>query len=106
MAHNAAGTAAGDSQLTHEANRDIPDCIELVTRRRMPSGAATRFIWLQSLVTGKFAVAAVNMFTEEGIPAPSWIDVEAHRQVAGTLQLNELHWHESAGAAMDAWVAR
>lgn len=79
MAHNAAGTAADDnSQLTLEANRDILDCIELVTWRRLPSGAATRFVCLQSLVTGKFAVAAVNMFTEEGIPAPSWIDVAAH----------------------------
>ena len=106
LAHNTAETAAGDdTQLTPEANRDALDCIELVTWRRLPSGAAARFVCLQSLVTGKFAVAAVNTFSDAGVPAPSWMDVEAHRQVAGALLLTELQWYESLGAAMDAWAA-
>lgn len=106
LAHNPTETAAGDdTQLTREANRDILDCIELVTWRRLPSGAAARFVCLQSLVTGEFAVAAVNMFSDAGVPAPSWMDAEAHRQVAGALLLTELQWYESVGAAMDAWAA-
>lgn len=106
LAHNPAETATGGkTQLTREANRDMLDCIELVAWRRLPSGAAARFVCLQSLVTGKFAVAAVNTFSDEGVPAPSWIDAEAHRQVAGALLLTELQWYESVGAAMDAWAA-
>lgn len=106
LVHNRAETAAeDDTQLTGEINGDIPDCFELVTWRRLPSGAAARFVCLQSLVTGKFAVAAVNTFSDEGVPASSWMNAEAHRQVVGALLLTELQWYESVGAAMDAWAA-
>lgn len=105
LAHNQAETAAcEDAQLTREAKRDILDCIELVTWRRLPSGAAARFVCLQYLETGEYAVAAVNTFSDAGVPAPSWIDSEAHRKVAGALLLTELQWYESVGAAMDAWA--
>ncbi len=86
-----------------ETPEGVLDCREIVTWRRLTSGAAVRYAGLQCEGTGRFVVAAASLFLEGAESLPRWIDSDTHRQVAHALQNGELHWYETVTQAMDAW---
>ena len=88
-----------------EAPVELQDCIEVVAWRRLHSGAAVRYVCLQSTSTGCFAVAAASLFSggQEGLPG--WVDGSTSRKIANALQLVELQWYSTLSEAMDAWDA-
>ena len=90
---------------TVEAPVSAMDCIEVVAWRRIPSGAAVRYVCLQSTHTAKYAVATASMFSGVLETLPTWIDGNANRQVANALQGSELDWYAIVSDAMDAWDA-
>ncbi len=81
------------------------DCIELVAWRRLQTGAAVRYVCLQSTSTGRFAVATASLFTEAMESLPTWVDGNTNRQIANALQLDDLQWYAAVSEAMDAWNA-
>ncbi|KEX95187.1 hypothetical protein HA62_29370 [Pseudomonas putida] len=94
----------GASPIVEALERAL-DCIEVVAWRRLTSGAAVRYTCLQRLSTGRFAVAAVSLFSGDAESLPRWIDSDTHRRVAYALQGSELHWFTTVSEAMDAWDA-
>ncbi|MCT9823217.1 hypothetical protein ACLIMJ_29615 [Pseudomonas veronii] len=106
-----ASKAAGGVEVEPEASPSVEtpvgamDCIEVVAWRRLPSGAAVRYVCLQSTSTGRFAVATASLFTEAIECLPTWVDGNANRQVANALQSGGLHWYATLSEAMDAWDA-
>ena len=66
VAENEVGQKAGPAA---EAFVELQDCIEVVAWRRLHSGAAVRYVCLQSTSTGCFAVAAASLFSggQEGL---------------------------------------
>ena len=88
-----------------EAPVELQDCIEVVAWRRLHSGAAVRYVCLQSTSTGRFAVATASLFTEAIECLPTWVDGNTNRQVANALQSGGLHWYATLSEAMDAWDA-
>lgn len=88
-----------------EAPVEPVDCIEVVAWRRLSSGAALRYVCLQSTSTGRFAVATASLFTEAIESLPTWVDGNTNRQVANALQSGGLHWYATLSEAMDAWDA-
>jgi hypothetical protein len=103
--------AVADLQMEQEARSTIKvpaetlDCIELVAWRRLPSGAAVRYVCLQSTSTGRYAVATASLFSGNTESLPPWVDANTNRQVASALQNPELHWFTTVSEAMDAWDA-
>lgn len=103
--------AAADAQVeqlvspTVEAQVSAMDCIEVVAWRRLPSGAAARYVCLQSTSTGRFVVATASLFTEAIESLPTWVDGNTNRQIANALQLGDLQWYATMSEAMDAWDA-
>ncbi|MDD2059187.1 hypothetical protein NPS58_17330 [Pseudomonas putida] len=81
------------------------DCMEVVTWRRLSSGAAVRYVCLQCTSTGRFAIATASLFTEAIESLPTWIDGNTIRQVANALQGGGLQWYATVSEAMDAWDA-
>ena len=88
-----------------EAPVELQDCIEVVAWRRLHSGAAVRYVCLQSTSTGCFAVAAASLFSGGQESLPGWVDGSTSRQIANALQLVELQWYSTLSEAMDAWDA-
>ncbi|PMU09921.1 MULTISPECIES: hypothetical protein [unclassified Pseudomonas] len=86
------------------ASVDGLDCIEVVAWRRLPSGAAVRYVSLQSTRTGRYAVATASLFSGGTESLPSWVDANTNRQVASAVQ-SELQWFTTVSEAMDAWDA-
>jgi hypothetical protein len=95
----------------HEASPivDAPqgalDCIEVVVWRRLTSGAAVRYICVQSTQTGRYSVATASLFSGALESLPSWVDGNINRQVANALQDGDLQWYLTVTEAMDAWDA-
>lgn len=92
------------AQEADPATEGLHDCIEVVAWRRLPSGAAVRYVCLQSTRTGRYSAAMACMFSGSLETLSTWIDGNANRQVASALQ-GELHWYASVNEAMDAWDA-
>ncbi|WP_406227541.1 hypothetical protein ACI7YU_22905 [Pseudomonas siliginis] len=90
---------------TVEAPVSAMDCIEVVAWRRLPSGAAVRYVCLQSTSTGGYSVAAANFFPGALESLPTWVGGNTSRQIANALQLGELQWYSTLSEAMDAWDA-
>ncbi|WP_407729143.1 hypothetical protein ACJJU9_17900 [Pseudomonas helleri] len=100
--------AVSATEVAKEAepsSEELQDSIEVVAWRRLPSGAAVRYVCLQSTHTGRYAVAMASMFSSALEPLPTWIDGNTNRQVANALQGSELHWYATVNKAMDAWDA-
>ncbi|NBA98127.1 hypothetical protein [Pseudomonas sp. R5(2019)] len=111
LVHNP-GTHSGPCQsvaaveVAQEADpsaEGLQDCIEVVAWRRLPSGAAVRYVCLQSTHTGRYSVAMASLFAGAIESLPTWVDGNTNRQVANALQGSELHWYATVGEAMDAW---
>lgn len=102
VAENEAGQKAAPAA---EGPVQLQDCIEVVTWRRLHSGAAVRYVCLQSTSTGRFAVATASVFTETIESLPTWVDCNTNRQIANALQLGDLQWYAAVSEAMDAWDA-
>ena len=90
---------------TVEAPVSAMDCIEVVAWRRLPSGAAVRYVCLQSTNTGSYSVATASLFAGAIESLPTWIDGNTNRQTANALQLGDLQWYPAVSVAMDAWDA-
>jgi len=111
MAHKPGVTQSstvGPGQVFQEGSdvaMNAQDCIEVVAWRRLPSGAAVRYVCLQSVVTGQFAVATAGLFTEGVESLPSWMEGNESRQVAAAIQRSDLRWFGCVGEAMNAWDA-
>ena len=88
-----------------EASVESQDCIEVVAWRRLPSGAAVRYVCFKSTSTGRFAVATAWLFSGSGQSLPAWMEANTDRQVANAIQSAELRWFATVGDAMDAWDA-
>lgn len=88
-----------------EAPEELQDCIEVVTWRRLHSGAAVRYVCLQSTSTGCFAVAAASLFSGGQESLSGWVDGSTSRKIANALQLVELQWYSTLSEALDAWDA-
>jgi hypothetical protein len=101
--------AAADVQVEQEASPAVEapvsamDCIEVVAWRRLPSGAAVRYVCLQSTSTGWYAVATTSLCSGDQESLPSWVDASVNREVARNLQNAELGWNKTVSGAMDAW---
>jgi len=93
------------AKSTVEASVDALDCIEVVAWRRLTSGAAVRYVCLQSTSTGRYVVATASLFSGLTESLPPWVDANTNRQVASALQNPELHWFTTVSEAMDAWDA-
>lgn len=102
---------ATDTEVDQEVNLHIEasvealHCIEIVAWRRLLTGAAVRYVCLQSTSTGRFAVATASLLSEGAESLPPWADVNITRQVASALQLVELRWFTTVSEAMNAWDA-
>ena len=94
-----------EASPTAEAPVVAMDSIEVVAWRRLSSGAAVRYVCLQSTSTGRFAVATANLLSGGTESFPPWVDANINRQVASALQLAELSWFTTVSEAMDAWDA-
>lgn len=90
---------------TGEVPADAFDCLEVVAWRRLPSGAAVRYVCLQSKRSGSYAVATAGLFSGGAESLPPWIDANANRNVANALRNSELQWFTTVSEAMDAWDA-
>lgn len=90
---------------TVEAPVSAMDCIEVVAWRRLQTGAAVRYVCLQSTNTGRYSVATASLFVVAIESLPTWVDVNTNRQIANALQLGELQWYSTLSEAMDAWDA-
>lgn len=106
--HSGPCKAVAAVEVAQEADpsaEELQDCIEVVAWRRLPSGAAVRYVCLQSTSTGRFAVATASLLSGGTESLPPRVDVNINRQVASALQSGELHWCATVGEAMDAWDA-
>lgn len=79
------------------------DCIEVVGWSRLPSGGAVRYVCVQSLVTGSYAIATASLFSGGTESLPPCVDDNTNRQVATALQSRQLRWFGSVSEAMNAW---
>lgn len=82
------------------------DCIEVVAWRLLTSGAAMRYVCLQSTSTSRYSVAMASLFSGDMDSLPPWIDVSVNKQFASYLQNADLHWYRTVSEAMDAWEAK
>jgi hypothetical protein len=94
-----------EASATVESPVGALDCIEVVGWRRLSSGAAVRYVCLQSTSTGEYAVATASLFSGDTDSLPPWVDANINRQVASALQDAELRWFTTVSEAMDAWDA-
>ncbi len=88
-----------------EASVGPMECMEVVAWRRLYSGAVVRYMCLQSIHTGMYAVATATMISKSSDSLSAWIDGDTTRQVACALQGGEFHWCLTISDAMDAWDA-
>ena len=85
-----------------EAPVSATDCIEMVTWRRLLSGAVVRYVCLKSTSTGGYSVATASMFSGAIESLPTWVDSNTNRQIANALQLGKFQWYATVSEAMDA----
>lgn len=88
-----------------EASVAPQHCIEVVAWRRLPGGAAVRYVCLQTTSTGRFAVATARLFSDGAESLPPWMEASKDRHVARAVQRGELHWVATVSEAIDAWDA-
>ncbi|MBK3505750.1 hypothetical protein [Pseudomonas sp. MF6747] len=111
VAPNTSFEMAEDVQVEQETSTAVEDamsamdCIEVVAWRRLLTGAAVRYVCLQSTNTGCYAVATASLFSGGQESLRGWFDGSANRKIANALQLGELHWYAAVSEAMDAWDA-
>ncbi|WP_431035424.1 hypothetical protein [Pseudomonas yamanorum] len=103
--------AAEDAHVEPSVSRTVAapvsamDYIEVVAWRSLQTGAAVRYVCLQSTSTGGYSVATASMFSGAIESLPTWVDGNTNRQIANALQLGEFQWYTTVSEAMDAWDA-
>lgn len=98
-------TAVGAAHEADPSAEGLQDFMEVVAWRRLPSGAAVRYVCLQSTYSARYAVATACIISEASEHLAAWIDGNTNRQVACALQGGELHWFVTITEAMEAWDA-
>lgn len=94
-----------EADTSAEATVELQDGIEVVAWRWLSSGAAVRYVCLQSTSTGRFAVATASLFTEATESLPTWVEANTARHVAIAIQNDHLRWLATVSEAVDAWDA-
>lgn len=94
-----------EASATIEASVSAMDFIEVVAWRRLLTGAAVRYVCLQSTSTGRFAVATASLFSDGTQSIPTWIEANTAKHVANAIQNDHLRWLATVSEAMDAWDA-
>ena len=106
-----ASKAAGGVEVEPEASPavvaavSVMECVEVVAWRRLQTGAAVRYVCLQSTSTGRFAVVTASLFSDGAHSLPSWIEANTAKHVANAIQNDHLRWLATVSEAMDAWDA-
>jgi hypothetical protein len=98
-------TAVGAAHEADPSAEGLQDFMEVVAWRRLPSGAAVRYVCLQSTQTGRYSVATAELFAGTIESLPTWVDGNTNRHVANALQGGGLQWYANVSEAMDAWDA-
>jgi len=88
-----------------DAPKGSLDYTEVVAWRRLASGAAVRYVCLQSMNTGRFSVATASLLSGDTDSLPPWVDGNTNRLVAIVLQSSELRWFDTVSEAISAWDA-
>ena len=92
-----------EASATIEASVSAMDFIEVVAWRRLLTGAAVRYVCLQSTSTGRFAVATASLFSDGTQSIPTWIEANTAKHVANAIQNDHLRWLTTVSEAMNAW---
>lgn len=79
--------------------------VEVVTWRRLNSGASARYICLESLTTKQYAVAAADLFSEPLDSLFEGLAAKVNRRVASSITSGEFEWFNTPREAMDAYDA-
>ena len=106
--HSGPCQAVAAFEVAHEADpaaEEQQDCIGVVAWRRLPSGAAVRYVCFQSTQTGRYSVATAELFAGAIESLPTWVDGNTNRKIANALQGGGLQWYATVSEAMDAWDA-
>ena len=82
----------------------VSDFLEVVTWRRLTSGASVRYVCLEALTTKLYCVALADYFSSPG-ERHSSLDTMATDRVAKAIAAAELKWFDSLGEAMNAFDA-
>lgn len=80
----------------------IQDFVEVVTWRRLNSGATVRYVCLESLATKQYAVATADLFSEPLDSLFGGLAAKVNQRVANFIRSGELEWFDTASEAMDA----
>lgn len=79
------------------------DAIQHISWRRLANGSSVQYVCLQSITTGRYAVACTNLFSGDSESLPPWLNADISKQVSAALKVSELQWYETIKDAMDAW---
>lgn len=83
----------------------MDDFVEVVTWRRLNSGASVRYVCLESLTTKQFAVATADFFSEPLDSLFEGLAAKVNHRVASFITLGEFQWFDTSREATDAYDA-
>ncbi|UUT24058.1 hypothetical protein [Pseudomonas sp. T8] len=83
----------------------VHDFVEVVTWRRLNSGASARYICLESLTTKQYAVATADLFSEPLDSLFGSLAAKVNHRVASSITSGEFEWFDTPREAMDAYDA-
>lgn len=92
---------------THQGDlaASVDDFVEVVTWRRLNSGASVRYVCLESLTTKQFAVATADFFSEPLDSLFEGLAAKVNHRVASSITSGEIEWFDTPREAMDAYDA-
>lgn len=79
------------------------DYQEIVTWRRLTSGASVRYVCLQDLTTKRYTVAVADYFSNPADDEAASLDSVVTQRVAKALDTAEFAWFDTCGEAMDGF---
>ncbi|MGF6398411.1 hypothetical protein ABH905_002077 [Pseudomonas frederiksbergensis] len=83
----------------------VDDFVEVVTWRRLSSGASARYVCLESLTTKQYAVATADLFSEPLDNLFEGLVAKVNHRVASSITSGEFEWFDTPREAMDAYDA-
>ncbi|MBT2371305.1 hypothetical protein [Pseudomonas fluorescens] len=83
----------------------MDDFVEVVTWRRLASGASVRYVCLESLTTKQYAVTSTDLFSLPKNNDQTVLDTKANQRIIRALNSADLVWFDSPSAAMDSFDA-
>ncbi|KAA0982688.1 hypothetical protein FQ192_31310 [Pseudomonas sp. ANT_J12] len=83
----------------------MDDFVEVVTWRRLASGASVRYVCLESLTTKQYAVTSTDLLSLPKNNDQTVLDTKANQRIIRALSCADFGWFDSPSAAMDAFDA-